>query len=513
MEIFFIDMLQLDPVSGRERSVRRQGPETAFGWLQRHWGLLSHAVLDQKLQRETCAAYKQRQQEMEQRQLDYKLSNPYINSKMVAPEEFRQGLSWRRSMRSRCSWLVQRLWFNILMKLVTLANIVWLFYLAEYYKDTHLYKRPTYSAATDVLFLCVFSIELIVRGAAFNKLKDCFQSSWFMFDAAVVSLTFAEIVPVSALTYNTLNVDVIHWVNLVMRGTRLLRVERLFRMFPSARTIARAIWSGIHEALMILLLMTVTLFCASIMLRTGVVKQEVRETYFSTNFYSFETLVVQGLFFDGIQDYLADCHKTDPDGVFEWYGYFGMLTWVMVGQYGFLNMLIGLFASTAATFNEQESARQDVAYLETHLASILECYLTDSDIMREAPGARTNNSGLFGRATDYTELDNCELGVTEFDLILKNLDAIEVLENCGTDVESLKNMRHILFPGKTSRIRFGDLYGVILQLRKGKPAPITDLIQLRELVRSRTDHLKELLTDGCPTTSVPGWQTGSFASS
>ncbi|CAK0875293.1 unnamed protein product, partial [Prorocentrum cordatum] len=63
---------------------------------------------------------------------------------------------------------------------------------------------------------------------------------------------------------------------------------------------------------------------------------------------------------------------------------------------------------------------------------------------------------------------------------------------CGTDIEGLQSIKDILFPEEKSQISFKEMYEVLLHLRRGKPASVTDVVNLRELFRRRTQELKEL---------------------
>jgi len=211
------------------------------------------------------------------------------------------------------------------------------------------------------------------------------------------------------------------------------------------------------------------LFGFSVLFKTGVGDQSVREKYFSTMSRTLETVIVHGLFFDGILDYLQDCRD-------DFVGYFGMLLFICVGQYIFLNMLIGVFSSVAADATSEQVDRRAIEYLESHLASILQCYL--EDVPRTPSGTE--------------EADRALLGKDSFNLILQNLDVLDVLEACGTDIEGLQSIKDILFPEEKSQISFKEMYEVLLHLRRGKPASVTDVVNLRELFRRRTQELKEL---------------------
>jgi len=135
-----------------------------------------------------------------------------------------------------------------------------------------------------------------------------------------------------------------------------------------------------------------------------------------------------------------------------------------------------VFSSVAAGATSEQVDRRAIAYLENNLASILECYLED------VPFTASGNM----------QVDRAQLGRNAFNLILQNLDVLDVLEACGTDIDGLQGMKDVLFPQETSEISFKEMYEVLLHLRRGKPASVTDVVNLRELFRRRTQELKEL---------------------
>ncbi|CAK0848231.1 unnamed protein product [Prorocentrum cordatum] len=108
------------------------------------------------------------------------------------------------------------------------------------------------------------------------------------------------------------------------------------------------------------------------------------------------------------------------------------------------------------------------------------------------------------------QVDRAQLGRNAFNLILQNLDVLDVLEACGTDIDGLQGMKDVLFPQETSEISFKEMYEVLLRLRRGKPASVLDVVELRELTRRRTEELRELLLQ--PAAAACGGERGSAAS-
>ncbi|CAK0848232.1 unnamed protein product [Prorocentrum cordatum] len=342
MEIFFADMVQLDPTSGSQRNVRRVGHDSRFSRLERNLRQVWKAIHTGQLRWESSKQYRKRQatQRNQEKLSVIDASSMIVNkSQMFSRSHIDTGPATKRAhIGVWCGKLVQALWWNILTWLVTALNVFWIYWMAEHHEWTLVFWRPAEVIFIDFCFLLFFATELVIRVLSYRDATTALQSHFFLRDALVVALTLVEVVffPMVSFASDAHELDPgSAWFTfaLLVRLSRLVRVERLFRIFPQAATISRAIASGLESAAIILLMMIGFLFGFAVMLKTGVADRVVKEKYFSTMSRTLETLIVQGLFFDGILDYLQDCRD-------EFVGYFGMLFFVCVGQYIFLNMLI-----------------------------------------------------------------------------------------------------------------------------------------------------------------------------
>jgi len=492
MEVFFADMVQLDPLTGNSRSVRRVGRESLFRWTARNFNMVRKKLSKGQMRWETSSEYRKRQinrkqslEDAEQPALGYAMvrGSQMFKSSNLASRSLMNVRARRQHIGLWCGRLLQSLFWRFLTSLVTATNVLWIFWMSEHYPGKLSFGYPAGVFITETLFIAFFSVDLMVRLLAYKDATYALHSSWFRKDAWVVLAKLFDVLlfPIlyslrSGSAQSDVDPDTLwFWLGLFVRLSTLLRVERLFRIFPQASGLGNAIVSGLEHAAIIILMMVGVGFGFAVLLRTGVRHSDIVELYFPTMTDTFQTLLVQGLFFDGVLDYLVDCSD-------DFVSYYGMIMWIFVGQYCFLNLLIGVFSSAIAEAAAEQARARETSYLERNLASILECYLDESPGGQPAIGT-----------SGQLHLDGSSLDRNDFHLILENLDVLDVLKASGTDIEGLESMEHVLFPRDGSRLSIQDLYEVLLRLRKGKPASVTDVVNLRELVRRQHERLKELV--------------------
>ncbi|CAK0899731.1 unnamed protein product, partial [Prorocentrum cordatum] len=114
MQIFFADMIQLDPTSGNERKVRRTGDESLFGWLERNLLWILKGIHTGQLRWETSKQYKKRQTDQKEKQPAIDQSMMVNMSQMFSPTQISSGQFNRRAhIGLWCGRLVQAYWWRI----------------------------------------------------------------------------------------------------------------------------------------------------------------------------------------------------------------------------------------------------------------------------------------------------------------------------------------------------------------------------------------------------------------
>lgn len=149
-----------------------------------------------------------------------------------------------------------------------------------------------------------------------------------------------------------------------------------------------------------------------------------------------------------------------------------------------MNMLTGILVDVVQQVAESEKEEAAVGYLKNSLLEILECHDKDNDR---------------------------HIHTSEFDLLMRNPEMHVVLTRFGVNVVDLISLKDVLFQnrglppgggGSTSayeaamresqrKLSFPEFLEVVLRLRGGNSATVTDIVELREYVRQRLDRFEE----------------------
>ena len=147
-------------------------------------------------------------------------------------------------------------------------------------------------------------------------------------------------------------------------------------------------------------------------------------------------------------------------------------TFVFLGTFTFISMIIGIQGDVASNVAEQEREIHSIVYLKTHLLGVLE---TDD--------ARSGQT----------------LSQEEMELCMQDPELHESLAAFGTDLGGLYYVLDGIFQGKESllpeesrsatteppaHLAFSELRRVVLQLRGSNPARLVDILALHGYLRN-----------------------------
>jgi hypothetical protein len=451
MEIFFVDMIQIDPASRNVRKVRRLGASSWWMQFCRQVGAIIRSISLGEPRWESFERYKKRQ-----------------NAVLVGDEassRLRSSRSYRLKPRSCISKVVSSRWFLIMSMFVTLANMVWIgvsVELGDFSVDLHDRHMP--SIVVEYGFLVYFMLELIVIFMALEHPQKCWKNVWFILDAGC---TLTIIVEVLVIPHTDRTSGITPAIQ-VLRLVRLSRLLRIFREIKEVVIILRGIASGMRSAAFIWLLMAFLLYGCSVVLTTAAATDDsdfLREKYFGSVGQSVLTLVAHGIALDGVAEFFGDLRL--HGGLFQSVVFF---TFVFLSYFSLLNMLVGAFCNVAFEVATVEKDYLEIGYLQNHLQSIVECYMDDDK--------------------------DDSINRTHFELIMKNADVLGTLRACGTDLDGLIMLSDVLFPYEDSEITYMELFSVIVRLRRGKPASVSEIIGLQEFTKQRCDKLELLFRQG-----------------
>jgi hypothetical protein len=138
---------------------------------------------------------------------------------------------------------------------------------------------------------------------------------------------------------------------------------------------------------------------------------------------------------------------------------------VFLAYFTLLSMLIGAFCSVAGDVSAAEKDAAQIEYLRDHLEQIVECYIHDEGM----------------------------IGHKDFLRIITNPEVIRTLAQCGTDMEELKSLEHIMFHTR-GEIDFETFFRAIVRLRKGKVATVKDIMHVQDTLLGKMESIEDRLS-------------------
>lgn len=477
MELFFHDMIQFDPKTGNTRKIRRVGRDSWWKRFRRKVNELAWLIETGRTQRVVFAQYEQKRKELHSRmdRRDYHVSDLYKDSGCLTT-------------------IAKSNTFFLVSMLVVLLNSIWIGLEADAPHKTNMSELGGEQMAVEHIFCVVFTAEIVVRFAAFRRKRDARKDFWFCFDSSLVILMIGEVwvLPIvmtiaswfgskEAEIHAVKELTILRTVRL-LRLTRLGRVARLLRAVPEVVTLLKGIAAAIRSVFFTLLLLLVLLFVFGVVFKTQA-KEDFPELedLFPSVPETMWILLLTGTFLDSPSVALNEVRATSGwlAGLF--------LVFIFLSHMMVLNMLIGILCDVVhqVAINEKEEAA--VAYLKNTLLEILECHDKDNDR---------------------------QIHRDEFELLMKNPEMHFVLTRFGVNVADLLNLKDVLFEDNTEqdenddededennshglntarrrlrKLSFQEFLEVVLRLRGGNSATVTDIVDLREYVRQRFDRM------------------------
>mmetsp|Transcript_117154 Transcript_117154/g.314144 ORF Transcript_117154/g.314144 Transcript_117154/m.314144 type:complete len:490 (-) Transcript_117154:829-2298(-) len=410
---------------------------------------------------ESYEKYKKRQQAIlgtGQGDLATAVSSYAVKTSRVSAEA-----SYMAQADNLCARINGSVYFMAISMFAMLLNIFWIGVSVELGEfNQSLWDRHPSSIFFEHSFLVYFMAELMIQFFSMKYKSLFFRHSWFCLDALCTATMVLEVlvIPYTGITAGSTP------ALQVLRLTRLARLLRLFREIQDVVIIIRGMISGMRSAALIWILIAVLLYTCSVLLTTASYSQSdfLREKYFGSMGQTTLTLIAHGIALDACGDFLNDLRM--HDGLFQ-----GVIfcAFVFLTYFGLLNMLVGAFCNVAIEVADIEKDFGEIGYLHSNLEGIVECYMEDGK-------DHINNE--------------------KFQLIMKNADVLQTLKRCGTDLDGLMMLSEVLFPHADSEISFPEFFSVIVRLRKGKPASVSEIIGLQEFTKQKMDNLEELIRSG-----------------
>eukprot|EP00930_Biecheleria_cincta_P002320 TRINITY_DN103330_c0_g1_i1.p1 TRINITY_DN103330_c0_g1~~TRINITY_DN103330_c0_g1_i1.p1 ORF type:complete len:817 (+),score=141.41 TRINITY_DN103330_c0_g1_i1:31-2481(+) len=449
MELFFADMLQHDPISTRTRSIQRVGPWSQCDGVRRFLRSWMRVLMTGRPRREVFAEYEIRRRklkedidEKEYGVVKYYKSDGYLTAIVTSPR------------------------FFAMTMLAVFLNTVWLSIDSDYNNAATLGSSEIHFQVVEHLFCVFFTVEMILRFGAFEHKRDCFRDTWFSFDFALALIMILEIwiLPLALWISEAESEQTIKSFTALrlMRLLRLTRIARLLRAVPEVLTLLKGISLAFRGVATTVILLGTLTFVFGIIFKKQVELLtsggDLTESFKSV-WTSMVTLCFVGTLLDGPASlYIQiDSDLGRPMALV-------FLLFIFLTAFTVLNMLIGVLCQVVTEVSEQEHEESQINYLKDHLLDILDCYDTHHD--------KT-------------------IGRKEFELLMMNLEMREAMVKFGTDSDDLAELADVLFSkSPKERLSFKDVLSLVLRLKGGNTAQVTDIVDLRDYVRQRADNLE-----------------------
>lgn len=461
MEVFFDDMIQYDLKTGNIRRIRRVGKMSWPDRLQRHLKAFSRMLEPSGLEHTTNLA------SLERRRREIAIA---VGRGRTA-ELFASG--------GMCAAVARSQLFFATSMLAVLANSVWIGVESDSHQYDSFREVGTSGQMVDHIFCVLFSLELMVRFFAYRRTRDCLCDAWFVLDASLVGLGVFEtwLIPLTLAiagaqpdsTFYS-EFSILRLVRIV-RLTRLMRMFRLLRVLPEVMILLKGIAAAARSLFFTVLLLSVLLFIFAVILRTQSSENDSLKAMFSSVPSSMWILLLDGILMDGPAGRLSAIGEESSAMSYVF------LLFIFLSHYTVLNMLIGILCDVVKDIAAAEKDRLAVHYLQTNVLELLQSHDRDSDR---------------------------HIQKAEFELLMQNPEMCFVLTRFGVNVSDLMSLKDVLFediqaveddsdsdadmegtPFCPAKLSFVDFLEVVLRLRGGNAAMVTDVVQVREYFQER----------------------------
>ncbi|CAK0907491.1 unnamed protein product [Prorocentrum cordatum] len=479
MEMFFVDMFQLDPKSRNMRQVRRVGAKIWYVEWGRHIQAMARAMYTGGPSWESYERYKRRQHAL----LGIEEGEVESGMRSTRPTGIATTVSSQCTYSEKadnvCTRITESPAFLTVSMFFTLLNVVWIgisTVLGEY--NQSLWDRQIESIIIEYGFALYCVVEITLQIMSMKHKANGMLSPWFCLDAmcTVAILLEVTVAPYLAGAAGPSS------ASKALRLMRLLWLLKMARARTVVVTVLRGLASGMRSAADTWIIIAVLLYTCGVVLTAGSDPSGVGERYFGSLEHSITSLISHGIAMDGLSEFFNDLRLHNAilhNAIFE-----GLVftIFVFLTYFGLLNMLVGTFCSVAIDTAMNDKDIGEIEYLERHLEGIVEVYMDD----------------------------NCQsINNEKFQLMMKNSDVLEILKACGTDVDGLFMLAELLFPFEHSSISYRELFSVIVRCRNGKPVSVSEIIGLQEFMKQKIDDLESTIRQKRRTWSRRSSRAGS----
>lgn len=322
-------------------------------------------------------------------------------------------------------------------------------------KELLLDADPIYQVA-EHLFCTFFTFEWTVRFMSFREKRFGLRDAWFCFDSVLVAIMILETWIMTLLflavglssSGNVGNTSVLKLIRLV-RLTRMARMAKLLRAMPELIILIKGIWVAARSVFFTLVLLMIIIYVFAIIFRQVTDGTEIGEQYYASVWEAMASLLL-----DGVLPDQAPYVRNNGDAHIL-LGFLQLL-FILLSSLTVMNLLVGVLCEVVSVVSSVEKEQLTVSYVKQKLLHMFIDTTVDSD------GSKT-------------------ISRVEFESMLTNHEAAEIIQDLGVDVVGLVDFADIIFEDDIE-LSFGDFMELVLQLRGSNNCTVKDMVDLRKFV-------------------------------
>eukprot|EP00427_Karlodinium_veneficum_P064483 CAMPEP_0169342698 /NCGR_PEP_ID=MMETSP1017-20121227/20139_1 /TAXON_ID=342587 /ORGANISM="Karlodinium micrum, Strain CCMP2283" /LENGTH=741 /DNA_ID=CAMNT_0009438419 /DNA_START=46 /DNA_END=2271 /DNA_ORIENTATION=+ len=271
--------------------------------------------------------------------------------------------------------------FEIFFACLIIANAGYIAYDTDWQVKNPSEKPPLGHQILDVMFLCVFSVEVVMRAVAdgssyLSKIND--DRSWNIFDVIVISVSWVDEILYIMETSDMISMSALRVLR-VLRLMRVVRVVRVVRFFRDLRVMVFGIMNSMRTLSWAVLLLMLIIFVFAVTL-VQAVAEELSQQAKAGEDYSSELLRLYGSLFKAIYTlYCSVCGGLDWDDaagpLMDFNVFLGFLfcVYVALAVLCVLNIVTGLFVENASKMITRDEDHMLLEELEHRKHWLEEC--------------------------------------------------------------------------------------------------------------------------------------------
>jgi len=361
--------------------------------------------------------------------------------------------------------------FEYVTLFVIFINAIWIGIDADINRAKTLEDTSMVIRIVENIFCVYFTVEILIRFAAFARKLDCLKDWWFLFDAGLVVIMVLEtwVMPFLETGEGGNPLSDLGVLRL-LRLLRLSRLARLMRSVPELLTIVKGIFAATRSVGSVLLFLAILCYVFAIVF-TGIYKadpnqeytelQETLQEYFGNLGISMFTLFVHGTLLDDVADLVAAIRMDSTLMLLLFF------LFILLSSFTVLNMLIGILCDVVHDTEVEEKQRMKVEKVKETLTG--EFQKIDGD----------GSGKVSQKEFQHMVADSQVLGAIERQL--------------GIDRSQLEELENLLFTdahgGKFKELTFDDFLKHLIRLRPDEQAGPMDIQQFRKIMREQEKSL------------------------